>query len=87
MPEYAEASSALHQHLAEADQRQDGDESKAAKIILDLVRGEGCAEGQDVPLRMPLGPGCYAEMKEKCEETLKSLEDWKPIIISTDYQE
>lgn len=87
VPEYAEASSALHQHLAEEDQKQDGDASKAIKVILDLVRREGCAEGRDVPFRLPLGPDCFTEMKEKCEETLRVLEDWKPVITGTNFEE
>ncbi|KAI1246702.1 hypothetical protein MGN70_010581 [Eutypa lata] len=87
VPEHAEASSALHQHLAEEDQKQDGDASKAIKVILDLVRREGCAEGRDVPFRLPLGPDCFTEMKEKCEETLRVLEDWKPVITGTNFEE
>lgn len=77
----------LHQHLADADQKQDGDTRKAVKIILDLVRQEGCAAGRDIPFRLPLGPDCAEEMKAKCEETLKVLEDWKPIITSTNFEE
>jgi hypothetical protein len=54
--------------------------------VLDLVRKEGIAEGKEVPLRMPLGIDVYDDVKAKCEETLKLLEEWKGVIRSTDYE-
>ncbi|KAI0011534.1 NAD(P)-binding protein [Xylariaceae sp. FL0662B] len=83
--DYASASRDKINGLAKEDRNQPGDTRKAVKIILDVVRGEGCAEGKDVPLRLPLGTDCYDAIKEKCQETLKLLEDWKYIINSTNH--
>lgn len=73
--------------LAKEDRAQPGDPEKAVEIILDLVRKEGCAEGRDVPFRLPLGTDSFGTMKEKCEEVLKLLEEWGPVILSTNYEE
>ncbi|XXG95546.1 hypothetical protein Hte_001810 [Hypoxylon texense] len=85
IPDYAEASREHADGLAKEDQAQSGDTQKAVKIIVDLVRTEGCAAGKDVPFRFPLGPDCFSTIKEKCEETLNRLQEWKDIINSTDH--
>lgn len=85
IPDYEQLSNDLVEGLSEEDQRQPGDPVKLAEIVVDLVRGEGVAKDKDVPLRMPLGLDCYDEIKEKCEETLRLLEDWKGVIRSTDH--
>ncbi|KAI1441942.1 NAD(P)-binding protein [Annulohypoxylon stygium] len=83
--DYEKASEAHANGLAQEDRMQPGDTKKAVKIIVDLVRKEGCAEGKEVPFRFPLGTDCYDTLKEKCEETLSLLQDWKEVINSTDH--
>ncbi|KAI1141394.1 NAD(P)-binding protein [Hypoxylon sp. FL0543] len=85
IPDYMEASKAHIAGLAKEDRTQPGDAQKAVKIIVDLVRKEGCAEGKEVPFRFPLGRDCYDALKEKCEETLGLLQDWHHVINSTDH--
>ena len=85
IPDYAERSAALIRGLAQEDRSQPGDVELGVKIIIDLVRKEGIAAGRDVPFRLPLGSDCYETIKEKCEETLKLLDDWKDVIKSTDF--
>ncbi|OCT49314.1 putative oxidoreductase [Cladophialophora carrionii] len=85
--DYARFNEALLEGLAREDQRQPGDPVKLAKIVVDLVRGEGVAQGRYVPFRLPLGIDCFDEVKAKCEETLKLLEDWKDVIRSTDHDD
>ncbi|KAK5938311.1 hypothetical protein PMZ80_009281 [Knufia obscura] len=63
------------------DNHQPGDIKKGAKVMVDVLSGD------NVPLRLPLGSDCYAMMKEKCEETLKLLEEWKDVITSTDHDD
>jgi hypothetical protein len=82
--EYAPLSSGKSSGLDAEDRKQPGDPVKLAEIVLDLVRKEGVAEGKDVPFRMPLGIDCYDDVKAKCEETLRLLENWKDVIRSTD---
>ncbi|ETI25850.1 hypothetical protein G647_02627 [Cladophialophora carrionii CBS 160.54] len=85
--DYARFNEALLAGLAREDQRQPGDPVKLAKIVVDLVRGEGVAQGRHVPFRLPLGIDCFDEVKAKCEETLKLLENWKDVIRSTDHDD
>jgi hypothetical protein len=65
---------------------QDGDPVMLVNIVLDLVRGEGVAEGKDNPFRLPVGKDCHDDIKSKGEETLRLLEVWGPVIKSTDYE-
>ncbi|OTB00268.1 hypothetical protein M426DRAFT_66237 [Hypoxylon sp. CI-4A] len=84
IPDYMEASGELMAWIAREDRKQPGDTDKAVKIMVDLVRREGCAEGKDVPLRIPLGPDAHDIIREKCEETLGILREWDSVIKSTD---
>jgi NAD(P)-dependent dehydrogenase (short-subunit alcohol dehydrogenase family) len=84
IPEYAEASRAQMKGLTGEDQNQPGDPAKLVEIVLDLVRGEGVAQGMEVPIRLPLGVDCYADVKNKCEATLAVLENWRDVARSTD---
>ncbi|RFU28749.1 hypothetical protein B7463_g7592, partial [Scytalidium lignicola] len=85
IPYYEELFKSGDESLKRSDQAQRGDIKKGVKIILDLVRQEGCAANREIPLRFPLGPDTYNVMKTKCEETLKLLEEWEPVIKSTDH--
>ncbi|TGO81393.1 hypothetical protein BPOR_1175g00030 [Botrytis porri] len=60
-----------------------GDPKKSAERIVDIVRREGLAIGKETPLRLPLGPDCLQQIKNKCLSTLKILEDWEELITST----
>jgi len=86
IPEYKDFSKTLLDGLAKADRMQPGDPVKLVEIVLDLVRQEGTAEGKEIPFRLPLGSDCYNDVKAKCEETLKLLKEWEPMIRSTDYE-
>ncbi|KUL91622.1 hypothetical protein ZTR_01365 [Talaromyces verruculosus] len=83
--DYADRSEAFNQMLSTEDCTQPGDVEKAVSIILDLVRREGVATGKEIPFRLPLGEDCYESIKEKCEETLRTLEEWKDVITSTSH--
>jgi hypothetical protein len=39
------------------------------------------------PFGPPLGEDCFESIKEKCEETLRTLEEWKDVITSTSHDE
>jgi hypothetical protein len=85
IPEYIGRSENLRKMLATEDRAQPGDVQKGVSIILDLVRAEGVAAGKKIPFRLPLGADCYETIKEKCEETLRLLDEWKGVINSTNY--
>ncbi|PVH77405.1 NAD(P)-binding protein [Cadophora sp. DSE1049] len=85
--DYSEFSKARITGLEEGDRKQPGDPVKFVEYVLDLVRGEGIAEGKEIPFRLPLGKDVFDDVKRKCEETLKMLEDWKNVIRGTDLVE
>lgn len=83
--DYTAFSNGLLTHIAEQDGAQVGDPKKLVDITLDLVRREGVTAGREVPLRLPLGNDVFDDIKAKCEETLKLLNEWETVIRSTDY--
>ena len=82
--ELAEIHKALQAGIAAVDGTQPGDPSKAAERMVDVVRREGMAAGKEIPLRLPLGRDGMEQMRNKCIETLKIIEDWEELIVSTD---
>ncbi|KAI6908459.1 hypothetical protein KC318_g4376 [Hortaea werneckii] len=65
---------------------QPGDTAKAARLVVDLVKGEGVAQGRELPLALPIGNDAFVKIKEQSEATLKMLEEWEDVIRSTDRQ-
>ncbi|KAF3074466.1 putative oxidoreductase YusZ [Trichoderma lentiforme] len=87
IPDYKEASQGFNKLLQEKNHAQSGDPKKGVAVVVDLVRQEGTAKGKTIPVRMPLGPDAYALIKDKCDKTIRLLEEWKDVISSTDLVE
>lgn len=64
---------------------QPGDPSKGARLIIDLVRGEGPAAGKKVPSVFSLGSDAYTLTRAASEHKIKVLDEWKEVSISTDF--
>ena len=45
------------------------------------------AKGKPFPLRLPVGSDAVEIVKMKCEETLRSVEEWREVSVSTDFDE
>lgn len=65
---------------------QPGDPQKAVNVMIDVVKGEGVAEGKEVPARLPLGSDIFEKLKEKHTQGLEVLKEWGELIISTDIE-
>jgi len=65
--------------------KQPGDPEKFVKVMIDLVKSEGAAEGREVPVSLPLGSDALKVIGETCESTVKVLTGWKDVITSTDF--
>ena len=61
-----------------------GDPVKIAKVTVDLVRGEGTAEGRKVPIRIPMGSDAFALSNQTAEESLTINKDWDDVIRGID---
>jgi len=66
------------------DNNQPGDIQKGAKVMLDVLTG---VLGREIPMRLILGSDAFSLVKGKCEETIKGLDEWKEISVSTDIDE
>lgn len=84
--DYAAFSAGQIEYLASEDRRQPGDPAKLVNVVLDLVRGEGVAEGREVPFRLPLGGDCVDDIKAKCEGLLKVMGEWEEVCRGTDVE-
>ncbi|KAJ9644390.1 hypothetical protein H2204_001742 [Knufia peltigerae] len=73
--------------LDTVDNKQPGDVVKGSKVVVDVLTRTGGAAGRDIPLRIVLGKDCVQGIRQKCADTLKLLEDWEPIITSTDHDD
>ena len=61
--------------------KQPGDIKKGAKVIVDVLTE---ANGKEVPTRLVIGQDSWNRIREKCESTLKLLDEQKEISFSTD---
>ncbi|ORY17857.1 short-chain oxidoreductase [Clohesyomyces aquaticus] len=66
---------------------QPGDPKKAVEIMLDVVKGEGVAEGRELPERLPLGPDVLKTMRKRCVNNLAICNEWEDVIRSTNVEE
>ncbi|KAG0645473.1 putative oxidoreductase [Hyphodiscus hymeniophilus] len=67
--------------------QQQGDPHKAVEVIIDIVKQEGKAAGKGIPPKLALGADAVAQMRNKCTEVLKLLNDWEQISSSTEFSQ
>lgn len=72
--------------LDSQDNKQLGDVVKGAEVVVDLVAEEGVGQGKELPVRILLGSDCVNVVREKCEGTLKLVQEWEDVSKSTDYE-
>jgi len=80
VPEYQTAFGAMMQAFAtEVGPDVPGDTHKLPKAVIDVIKGEGLAEGRKWPVRVALGPDSVAVVRQKCQEQLDLCEEWDDI--------
>lgn len=67
------------------DGTQEGDPSKAALRIYEVVTGTGMGDGKQGLQRLMLGPDCYARFQAKANSLLENLDQMKEIAHSTSF--
>ena len=85
--DYMEFSNVLLGAIAAESGKQPGDPKKLVSVLLDLVRGEGIAKDRGVPFRLPLGSDCLDEVSKKVDQTRSVMEEWKDVVLSTDFED
>jgi hypothetical protein len=71
--------------LASHHGTQPGDPDKAARTIVDVVKGEGEAKGRGLPMYLVLGSDAEVNMRDKLKIFSDSLEAWKDVTRGTDF--
>ncbi|KAI0849861.1 NAD(P)-binding protein [Daldinia vernicosa] len=64
-----------------------GDAADMISKVIQIVKGIGVAAGKTIPLRIPFGSDCLAEMRKKIEDLQKTYEEWESVANSTDIEE
>lgn len=64
-----------------------GDLAKAAMRIVEVIRRDGMAAGRQWAVRVALGSDGMNSVRQKCEEQLKLVDEWKDVSYSTDRDE
>ena len=83
--DYAELNSIVTKFVQQMNNNQPGDPKKAVKIMIDVVKGEGVAEGKTVPERLPIGSDIVEKLRVKFADHLEVCEEWGSVICSTDF--
>jgi hypothetical protein len=81
---YAEFNKMVQQYQISVYGNEPGDPVKAVARMIDVLTGTGLAAGKQLPPRLPLGTDVLKVVREKCQTTLKLLDEWEDLIVSTD---
>ncbi|KAF9002465.1 hypothetical protein BDQ17DRAFT_1425790 [Cyathus striatus] len=65
--------------IANMPQMQTGNPDKAMEIVVDVVRGEGVAEGRQWPGHLILGEDADYDVRLKCSKVLTVLDQWRDV--------
>lgn len=65
--------------------KQPGDPDKAASAIVDVVKGEGKAQGKEIPQWLILGKDAEANIRDKIARILANLDEWSEVVRGTDF--
>ncbi|KIJ56035.1 hypothetical protein M422DRAFT_23474 [Sphaerobolus stellatus SS14] len=95
---YNEVYNYVVQYLVKTNGSQPGDSDKAARVLVDVVRGEGAmevvnGEGEKTgelrkwPGTLFLGSDAARDVRAKCDKTIGLLEEWGDIARSIDVDE
>ncbi len=62
-----------------------GNPKKGVQILLDVVRGEGVAQGKEFPKSLLMGSDTFAVVQDKIQGYLKLQAEWESVSKSTDF--
>ncbi|PPQ99479.1 hypothetical protein CVT24_005270 [Panaeolus cyanescens] len=85
IPDYEENNKRMEGALQAYNGKQPGDPTKGTRVVVDIVRGEGAAANRPFPTNVCLGSDCYEAAKTMAENTLKRVEEWRDVSMSTDF--
>lgn len=62
-----------------------GDPDKAMQVVVDVVRGEGVAEGRPYPRYLILGEDAEQDIRIKSHKILDVLDEWKDVTCGVSF--
>ncbi|KAK3291642.1 uncharacterized protein B0H64DRAFT_330319 [Chaetomium fimeti] len=66
------------------DGNERGDVKKGVELMVDVIRGEGCAGGgRKVPSRLPIGDDAVRVVEGACHNMLKVIDAWRSDVAGT----
>ncbi|KAK4647627.1 uncharacterized protein QC761_103100 [Podospora bellae-mahoneyi] len=68
------------------DGQQPGDVDRCAVAMVDVLTSTGMADGKEIPVRLVLGSDCLKVVRDKCESTLKLVDEWEAVTKFADGQ-
>lgn len=83
--EYDEIRRKMEERFATIPGHEVGDPIKGMETLVDVVKGQGKAEGKALPLRLALGSDSAIAIREKTEKLTAMLDEWKEVIKSSDF--
>ena len=83
--DYKPVTESLFAMFKGAHQKQPGDPAKGVQRIIDTVKGENDAAGKEFPVSLALGSDAVEQIRNKCKETLKLLDEWEAVSSNTSY--
>jgi len=76
---YAETAGKTRSNVSVRSGSQPGDPAKAVRVIIKAL------ESADPPLRLPLGPDCYARIDEKLSRLKRDVDSWRELASATQF--
>jgi NAD(P)-dependent dehydrogenase (short-subunit alcohol dehydrogenase family) len=76
---YADTAGKVREAISVRSGTQPGDPDKAVRVIIDAV------ESASPPLRLPLGPDCYARIEDKLSRLHTEMERWREAACATQF--
>ncbi|KZT05762.1 NAD-P-binding protein [Laetiporus sulphureus 93-53] len=64
-----------------------GDPAKAMEVLVDVLRGEGRAEGRGLPSHLLLGNPTYDNAKAYSERLSQTMKAWEDIAMDLDFED
>lgn len=65
------------------DGNERGDVRKGVELMVDVIRGEGCASGRKIPPRLPIGDDAVRVIEGTCNNMLKVIDAWRSDVVGT----
>ncbi|KAI0203829.1 hydroxybutyrate dehydrogenase [Astrocystis sublimbata] len=65
--------------------RPPGDAVIMISKLIQIIKGTGVGEGREIPLRIPFGSDCLAEVRNKLRVLEKTYDEWESVAKSTDF--